>query len=100
MLAVPAAFTRPTGQAHWHTLLRARAIETGCFVIAAAQTGVHADGRATFGHSLIIGPWGDILLDMGEEPGTATIEIDLDEVTAARGKVPTLSHFRDFAQPA
>ena len=100
MLAVPAAFTRPTGQAHWHTLLRARAIETGCFVIAAAQTGLHADGRATFGHSLVIGPWGDILLDMGEEPGTATLEIDLDEVAAARGKVPTLSHFRDFALPA
>jgi predicted amidohydrolase len=99
MLAVPAAFTRPTGQAHWHTLLRARAIETGCFVIAAAQTGVHADGRATFGHSLVIGPWGDILLDMGEAPGTATVEIDLDEVAAARGKVPTLSHFRDFAAP-
>jgi predicted amidohydrolase len=99
MLAVPAAFTRPTGQAHWHILLRARAIETGCFVIAAAQTGVHADGRATFGHSLVIGPWGDILLDMGEDPGTATIEIDLDDVAAARGKVPTLSHFRAFAAP-
>ncbi len=100
MLAVPAAFTRPTGQAHWHTLLRARAIETGCFVIAAAQTGLHSDGRATFGHSLVIGPWGDVLLDMGEEPGTAILEIDLEEVAAARGKVPTLSHFRDFARPA
>jgi predicted amidohydrolase len=100
MLAVPAAFTRPTGQAHWHVLLRARAIETGSFVIAAAQTGLHADGRATYGHSLVIGPWGDVLLDMGEEPGTAVIEIDLDDVAAARGKVPALTHARDFALPA
>jgi predicted amidohydrolase len=100
MLAVPAAFTRPTGQAHWHVLLRARAIETGCFVIAAAQTGLHADGRATYGHSLVIGPWGDVLLDMGEEPGTAVVEVDLDDVAAARGKVPALSHARDFALPA
>jgi predicted amidohydrolase len=100
MLAVPAAFTRPTGQAHWHVLLRARAIETGSFVIAAAQTGLHADGRATYGHSLVIGPWGDVLLDMGETPGTAVIEIDLDDVAAARGKVPALAHARDFALPA
>ena len=69
MLTVPAAFTVPTGQAHWHVLLRARAIETGCFVFAPAQTGEHAEGRRTYGHSLIIAPWGEILADGGEEPG-------------------------------
>ncbi len=100
MLAVPAAFTRPTGRAHWHVLLRARAIETGCFVIAAAQTGEHADGRATYGHSLVIGPWGDVLLDMGETPGSAVIDIDLDEVAVVRGRVPALAHAREFAVPA
>ncbi len=99
MLAVPAAFTRPTGAAHWHVLLRARAIETGCFVIAAAQTGKHADGRATYGHSLVIGPWGDVLLDMGETPGSATIDIDLADVAVARGRVPALAHARGFAAP-
>jgi predicted amidohydrolase len=99
ILAVPAAFTRPTGKAHWHVLLRARAIETGSFVIAAAQTGEHADGRATFGHSLVVGPWGDVLLDMGEAPGTAVLDIELAEVAAARGKVPALAHARDFALP-
>lgn len=99
MLAVPAAFTRPTGAAHWHVLLRARAIETGSFVIAAAQTGEHADGRATYGHSLVIGPWGDVLLDMGEAPGRAVIEIDLDDVAQARGRVPALVHARGFAAP-
>ncbi len=99
MLAVPAAFTRPTGAAHWHVLLRARAIETGSFVIAAAQTGEHADGRATFGHSLVIGPWGDVLLDMGEAAGTAVLDIDLAEVDVARGRVPTLAHARAFTAP-
>ncbi|MFZ4688133.1 MAG: carbon-nitrogen hydrolase family protein [Polymorphobacter sp.] len=99
LLAVPAAFTRPTGAAHWHVLLRARAIETGSFVVAAAQTGVHADGRATFGHSLVIGPWGDVLLDMGEAAGTAIIDIDLGDVAAARGRVPGLANARDFAPP-
>ncbi len=97
MLAVPAAFTVPTGQAHWHALLRARAIETGSFVIAAAQTGSHADGRATFGHSLVIAPWGEVLLDMGEAPGTALLDIDLDAVATARGRVPALEHARPFA---
>lgn len=96
MLSVPAAFTRPTGMAHWHVLLRARAIETGCFVIAAAQTGDHADGRATYGHSLVIAPWGEVLLDMGEAPGTAVLDIDLAAVAEARGKVPALIHARDF----
>ena len=99
MLAVPAAFTRPTGAAHWHVLLRARAIETGSFVIAAAQTGEHADGRATFGHSLVIGPWGDVLLDMGEDAGTAVLDIDLAQVDVARGRVPALVHTRPFAAP-
>ena len=99
MLAVPAAFTRPTGKAPWHVLLRARAIETGCFVIAAAQTGLHADGRATFGHSLVVAPWGEVLLDMGEAPGIATCDIDLGEVEAARGRVPALAHARAFAAP-
>jgi predicted amidohydrolase len=96
MLAVPAAFTRVTGEAHWHVLLRARAIETGCFVIAAAQTGSHADGRTTFGHSLVVAPWGEVLLDMGEAPGTAICDIDLGAVAVARGKVPARSHVRPF----
>lgn len=96
MIAVPAAFTRPTGQAHWHVLLRARAIETGCWVIAAAQTGEHADGRATYGHSLVIAPWGEVVLDMGEAPGIGHARIDLDAVATARGKVPALQHARPF----
>ncbi len=96
ILAVPAAFTRPTGQAHWHVLLRARAIETGCFVIAAAQTGEHDDGRATFGHSLVVAPWGEVLLDMGTAPGIGLCTIDLGQVAAARAKVPALEHARPF----
>lgn len=96
LLSVPAAFTRPTGRAHWHVLLRARAIETGCFVIAAAQTGVHADGRETFGHSLVVAPWGEVLLDMGEAAGTAVLDIDLAAVAEARGRVPALRHARPF----
>lgn len=99
MLAVPAAFTRPTGSAHWHTLLKARAIETGCFVIAAAQTGEHADGRTTYGHSLVVAPWGEVLLDMGEAPGTAVVDIDLAAVDEARGRVPALANARTFAAP-
>jgi predicted amidohydrolase len=99
ILAVPAAFTRPTGAAHWHVLLRARAIETGCFIIAAAQTGTHADGRATFGHSLVVAPWGEVLLDMGETAGMAVLEIDLAAVDEARGRVPALANARDFAAP-
>ncbi len=96
MIAVPAAFTRPTGQAHWHVLLRARAIETGSWVIAAAQTGEHEDGRATYGHSLVIAPWGDVVLDMGEAPGIGHARIDLAAVATARGKVPALEHARPF----
>jgi deaminated glutathione amidase len=96
LLAVPAAFTRPTGQAHWHVLLRARAIETGCWVIAAAQTGEHADGRATYGHSLVISPWGEVVLDMGQAPGIGIATIDMEAVASARGKVPALEHARPF----
>ncbi|WP_310498609.1 carbon-nitrogen hydrolase family protein [Sandarakinorhabdus sp.] len=99
MIAVPAAFTRPTGAAHWHVLLRARAIETGCFVIAAAQTGDHQDGRATFGHSLVVGPWGDVLLDMGTVVGNAVIDIDLGAVADARQRVPALANARTFSLP-
>lgn len=94
MLTVPAAFTVPTGEAHWHVLLRARAIEAGCFVIAAAQTGRHADGRSTFGHSLVIDPWGDVLLDMGQAPGLATCDLDLGRVDAVRARIPALDHRR------
>jgi predicted amidohydrolase len=94
LLAVPAAFTRPTGAAHWHTLLRARAIEAGAFVIAAAQTGLHQDGRATYGHSLVVDPWGDVLLDMGEEAGLAFVDLDPDRVADVRGRIPALDHRR------
>ncbi|MGH6617200.1 carbon-nitrogen hydrolase family protein [Sphingomonas sp.] len=96
LLAVPAAFTRPTGAAHWHILLRARAIEAGAYVIAAAQTGVHEDGRATFGHSLVIDPWGEVILDMGEEAGLGFAEIDLARVADVRGRIPVLSHRRSI----
>lgn len=94
LLAVPAAFTRPTGQAHWHVLLRARAIEAGVHVIAAAQTGEHEDGRATYGHSLAIDPWGEVLLDMGEGAGLGFAEIDPSRVTDVRSRVPALAHRR------
>ncbi len=93
-LAVPAAFTRPTGQAHWHVLLRARAIEAEAFLIAAAQTGEHQDGRATYGHSLVIDPWGDVLLDMGEQAGLGTAEIDLARIKDVRSRIPVLRHRR------
>ncbi len=94
ILSVPAAFTRPTGAAHWHILLRARAIEAGAFVVAAAQTGVHEDGRATYGHSLVIDPWGEILLDMGEAAGIGFAEIDPARIADVRGRIPVLSHRR------
>ena len=94
LLSVPAAFTRPTGAAHWHVLMRARAIEAAAFVIAAAQTGMHADGRATYGHSLVADPWGELLLDMGEGAGVAFAEIDPARVEAARARVPVLQHRR------
>jgi deaminated glutathione amidase len=99
MLTVPAAFTVPTGQAHWHVLLRARAIETGCFVFAPAQTGEHAEGRQTYGHSLIISPWGEVLADAGEQPGYVIADIDLEQVHKARSMVPALRHDREFQRP-
>ena len=99
ILTVPSAFTRTTGQAHWHVLLRARAIETGCFVIAAAQTGSHAEGRQTFGHSLIVDPWGEILSDGGEAVGVSLAQIDTARVADVRRIVPSLSHSRPFVGP-
>jgi len=94
-IAVPAAFTVPTGQAHWHVLLRARAIEASAFVIAAAQVGRHEDGRATYGHSLVIDPWGEVLLDMGgDAPGLAFCDIDLERVAEVRAQVPALANRR------
>lgn len=95
IIAIPAAFTRPTGEAHWHTLLRARAIEAGAFVVAAAQTGEHADGRATFGHSLVVDPWGRVLLDMGTAAGHAVCDIDLAAVADTRARIPAIAHRRD-----
>jgi predicted amidohydrolase len=94
ILAVPAAFTVPTGRAHWHVLLRARAIEAGAFVIAAAQCGTHEDGRATFGHSLIVDPWGEIVLDMGEEIGVGMATIDMARLDDVRLRVPALKNRR------
>ena len=97
VIAIPAAFTRMTGEAHWHVLLRARAIETGCFIIAPAQGGKHEDGRETFGHSLIIDPWGVILAEGGTEPGVIAATLDLDKVAEVRGKIPSLSAGRNFS---
>lgn len=94
ILFVPAAFTAVTGAAHWHVLLRARAIETGCYVVAAAQTGTHEDGRTTYGHSLIVDPWGRVLADAGAEPGTILATLDLDAVQETRSRIPTLDHAR------
>lgn len=98
-LAIPAAFTQTTGKAHWHVLLRARAIETGCFVFAPAQVGTHVNNRQTYGHSLIVGPWGEILADALEQPGWVMAEIDPRKVADARKKVPCLDHDRPFAMP-
>jgi deaminated glutathione amidase len=97
MIAVPAAFTLPTGKAHWHTLLRARAIETQCFVFSAAQAGTHPSGRQTYGHSLVIAPWGEIIAEAdGETPMVITADIDLALVAEARARVPSLTHDRVF----
>ena len=107
ILAVPSAFTVPTGRAHWHVLLRARAIETGCFVLAPAQTGTHAvtaaEGgrtRKTYGRSLAVGPWGEVLADAGEAVGATVVDLDLVLAAEARAKVPSLANARDFAPPA
>jgi deaminated glutathione amidase len=96
VLSIPSAFTVPTGQAHWHVLMRARAIENACFVIAAAQTGIHEDGRTTYGHSLVVGPWGDVLLDMGDTVGMGFCNLDLDEVADVRQRIPVMAHRRTF----
>ena len=97
MLAIPSAFTTPTGRAHWHTLMRARAIETGCFVMAAAQAGKHENGRETFGHSLVVAPWGEIIAEAGVEPGVLLADIDMGKVAEARAQVPSLQHDRLFS---
>ena len=96
VLTVPAAFTKPTGEAHWHTLLRARAIETGCWVLAAAQAGLHENGRETYGHSVVIDPWGRVVAEAGIEPGVIFADVDTAEVAAVRGRVPSLVHDRPF----
>jgi predicted amidohydrolase len=98
VLSVPAAFTRPTGAAHWHVLLRARAIESAAFVVAAAQTGVHEDGRATYGHSVVIDPWGEVVLNMGEEAGLGFAEIDPAAVGAVRARIPVIEHRRPIPE--
>jgi len=98
-LAVPSVFTVPTGRAHWHVLLRARAIENGCFLFAPAQWGEHAGGRKSYGHSLIIDPWGEVLADGGEATGFVTAQIDPGRITEARRSVPSLTHDRAFAPP-
>jgi predicted amidohydrolase len=95
-LAIPSAFTRQTGEAHWHVLNRARAIENGCYVLAAAQGGKHENGRETFGHSLVVDPWGRIVAEGSAEPGVIMAEIDPAEVAAARAKVPSLQHGHRF----
>jgi predicted amidohydrolase len=96
MLAIPSAFTKQTGEAHWHVLIRSRAIENGCFVFAAAQGGRHENGRDTFGHSLIIDPWGRIIAEGGTEPGVIVAEINPAEVANARARIPSLQHGRRF----
>jgi predicted amidohydrolase len=99
VMTVPSAFTRVTGEAHWHVLLRARAIECGAFVIAPAQCGTHPRGRETYGHSLIVSPWGEVLADGGILPGIALADIDLSQVEEARTRVPSLRHDRTFSLP-
>ena len=100
MIAVPAAFTVPTGEAHWETLLRARAIETGCWILAPAQAGLHEDGRRTWGRSTAIGPWGEVVAKLDhDEPGVLLATLDFDAVTRDRNAVPQLTHDRAFAGP-
>jgi predicted amidohydrolase len=95
-LAIPSAFTKQTGEAHWHVLMRARAIENGSFVFAAAQGGLHEHGRETFGHSLVVDPWGRVIAEGGSEPGVILAEVDPADVSAARSRVPSLQHGRRF----
>ncbi len=96
VITIPAAFTQTTGKAHWHTLVRARAIETGCYILAPNQCGHHVDKRYSWGHSLIVDPWGDILADAGPEPGVIFADIDLSRVAAVRSRIPNLANERDF----
>lgn len=98
VFAVPAAFTVPTGAAHWHVLLRARAIESAAFVIAAAQSGQHADGRKTYGHSLVVDPWGEVLLDMGQEEGLGFADLDMARVDSVRAQIPVDKNRRDISR--
>jgi predicted amidohydrolase len=98
VIAVPAAFTVPTGLAHWHVLLRARAIEAGLFVVAAAQVGRHEDGRQTFGHSLVVDPWGEILLDMRDDKGIAFADVNLKRISEVRSRIPALNHRRPIPE--
>ncbi len=98
IITVPAAFTVPTGQAHWHVLLRARAIETGCYILAPAQMGQH-QMRQTYGHSLVVSPWGEVLLDAGQNLGVHLVDLDLSKVAEARRAIPQLLHAQDFAAP-
>jgi predicted amidohydrolase len=101
MIAVPAAFTVPTGEAHWEILLRARAIETGCWILAPAQGGTHEDGRRTWGRSTVVAPWGEVVAKLdSDEPGVLFATLDFDAVTRARAAVPQLSHDRDFGAPS
>ena len=96
LVSVPSAFTVPTGTAHWHILLRARAIETGCFVLAPAQQGLHEDGRETYGHSLVVDPWGAVVAERAAGPGVVLAELDLDEVARCRQRLPSLEHDRPW----
>jgi len=96
VIAVPAAFTVPTGRAHWQVLMRARAIESELFIVAAAQAGHHEDGRDTYGHSLVADPWGELLLEMGREPGLAFVDIDLDRIADVRSRIPVHQHRREI----
>ena len=96
MLTIPSAFTKQTGEAHWHVLIRTRAIENGSFVFAAAQGGKHENGRDTYGHSLIVDPWGRIIAEGGTEPGVVMAEIDPAQIANARARIPSLQHGRRF----
>jgi predicted amidohydrolase len=99
ILAVPSAFTEVTGTAHWHLLLRSRAVENACFVMAPAQGGAHANGRKTYGHSLIVSPWGEVLAEAGTEPGIIKAELNLEEIRSVRARLPSLEHDRDYVSP-
>jgi deaminated glutathione amidase len=96
IITIPAAFTVPTGKAHWHTLIRARAIENACWIVAAAQRGTHEDGRATYGHSLVVNPWGEVILDMDEGSGLGFADIDLNTIIETRNRIPVINHRRDI----